>query len=129
MNPAYLPTTTLGILGRVIEETGEVLQFIGKALRFGLFNKHPRGDETNLDGILRETQDLEDSLMRARVALLERKIHRDFRATLEEKLSPVPNQHPAIEWTRENREGETFEDATHAPLPPPTSELWKLPER
>lgn len=41
MDPRLLPTTFKGRLFRVVEETGEVLQIIGKAGRFGWTARDP----------------------------------------------------------------------------------------
>jgi len=44
---------------RVIEEVGELLQAIGKAHRFGLYNAHPdRPQRTNYEEILLEAEDV-----------------------------------------------------------------------
>jgi hypothetical protein len=69
MKPGYEPKTALGIAGWVLEETGEVLQAIGKSMRFGLEGTNPdlpeAERETNADAILREVEDLWCSLVYA----------------------------------------------------------------
>lgn len=62
MKPGYEPHTPLAILGWVIEECGEVLQTIGKILRFGPNNYNPdvppEHRETNAQAMRREMGDL-----------------------------------------------------------------------
>lgn len=58
MNPQYLPTTPEGRLARLVEECGEVLQVLGKAVRFGIQNRHPKGGPTNREALLLELDDL-----------------------------------------------------------------------
>ena len=62
MKPGYEPTTALGMFGWILEETGEVLQAVGKSMRFGLDGKNPdlpeEERESNLDAIVRESEDL-----------------------------------------------------------------------
>jgi NTP pyrophosphatase (non-canonical NTP hydrolase) len=67
MNPKYLPTTTEGKMGRVAEEAGEVVQAIGKILRFGFFSRYPAdAPNNNVDDLLSEMEDLEDAIKRFR---------------------------------------------------------------
>ncbi|MCP3702304.1 MAG: hypothetical protein GY954_05145 [Alteromonas sp.] len=50
---------------RVIEEIGELLQAMGKAERFGLFNHHPdKPSRTNMDDILAEMDDVIEAMER-----------------------------------------------------------------
>lgn len=73
MNPKYAPKSDLDTFGYLVEECGEVLQAVGKALRWGLESANPElpeeQRETNRDWILRELQDVERAvfLMRARL--------------------------------------------------------------
>lgn len=66
MNERYLPRTTEGRLGWLVEECGEVQAAIGKTLRFGLSSFNPElpeeEQETNADWILRECRDLRAAL-------------------------------------------------------------------
>ncbi len=50
---------------QLIEEMGEVLQAIGKAQRFGYFNKNPEVKKpvtNNFDDIIEELNDLEEAI-------------------------------------------------------------------
>jgi hypothetical protein len=69
MNPKFLPTTLDGKIDRVVEETGEVaevmgrvLQIIGKTGRFGLTSAHPEGGPNNAALMLSELADLRHAL-------------------------------------------------------------------
>jgi NTP pyrophosphatase (non-canonical NTP hydrolase) len=69
MDEKYLPKTTPKKLAHLIEECGEVMHAVGKALRFGLDKSlHPHG-ESNREWILRELDDLQLAILAVRVAL------------------------------------------------------------
>lgn len=65
MDQRYLPTTTAGKMGRLVEECGEVLAAVGKAQRWGLESVNPElqitEQESNRDWVLREIDDLIDA--------------------------------------------------------------------
>lgn len=46
------------LLACLAEECAEIIQSVNKALRFGLDNHHPDREETNLQEITKELQDL-----------------------------------------------------------------------
>lgn len=73
MNPKYIKTDINSCLAHLIEETGEVLSAVGKIQRFGLnsFNPElpPEERETNFDWLCREINDLEQSIIRLKIAL------------------------------------------------------------
>ena len=85
MKPEYEPKDTESRLGYLVEECGEVLSGVGKAIRWGLDSTNPelRADlatpderdrvpaETNRDWILRELHDLEGAIAHARIACCE----------------------------------------------------------
>lgn len=60
----YRPKTRLAALGWVIEECGEVLQCIGKIMRFGKENYHPTdlNKVTNSERLEAEFSDLKAAL-------------------------------------------------------------------
>ena len=62
MKPEYKPVTELQKLGYLVEECGEVMQAVGKSIRWGLDNYNPElpeeERETNRAWILRELEDL-----------------------------------------------------------------------
>jgi hypothetical protein len=62
MKPGYEPKNALGIAGWILEECGEVMQCVGKAMRFGLDGTNPDlpedERETNGEAIVREAEDL-----------------------------------------------------------------------
>jgi len=69
MNPRYLPTTVDGKIGRVVEESGEVTEVIGRCLRifgkigrFGLDSTHPSGGPNNAALLLSELADLRHAI-------------------------------------------------------------------
>ncbi|WP_213286734.1 hypothetical protein [Bradyrhizobium sp. sGM-13] len=69
MNPKFLPTTLDGQIDRVVEESGEVaevmgrvLQIIGKTGRFGLTSAHPEGGPNNAALLLSELADLRHAI-------------------------------------------------------------------
>jgi NTP pyrophosphatase (non-canonical NTP hydrolase) len=70
VNPRYAPKTRKKKLVRVVEEIGEVLQWFGKAERFGLatrfcYNRmrvvRDKKVESNREGLRRELRDLRDA--------------------------------------------------------------------
>lgn len=70
MNPRFAPKTSKAKVARVIEEIGEVLQWYGKAERFGMATRFcynrmkvvkDRSVESNREGLLREMRDLRDA--------------------------------------------------------------------
>jgi NTP pyrophosphatase (non-canonical NTP hydrolase) len=58
MNEKYLPQDPAGRMARLVEECGEVLQALGKAVRFGMQNSHPKGGPNNREALLLELDDL-----------------------------------------------------------------------
>ncbi|GAA0005220.1 hypothetical protein [Bradyrhizobium elkanii] len=69
MNPRYLPTTVDGKVARVVEESGEVVEVIGRCLRiygkigrFGLESTDPGGGPTNAAMYLSELADLRHAI-------------------------------------------------------------------
>ncbi len=57
--PHLEPTDLLSKLGLLAEECGEVVQEVGKILRFGIDNHHPdEPDVSNAERLLREINDL-----------------------------------------------------------------------
>jgi hypothetical protein len=69
MNPKWLPTTLDGQINRVVEESGEVTEIIGKVLRvigktgrFGLTSAHPEGRPNNAALLLSELADLRHAI-------------------------------------------------------------------
>lgn len=69
----YEPKTMEQRLGYLVEECGEVLAAAGKSLRWGLESVNPElpvpQQEKNRDWLLREMTDLEQAILRVRVAL------------------------------------------------------------
>lgn len=66
-DPRYLPTTADGRLAHLTEECGEVLQAVGKTLRFGLDKHNPelsisQPQETNRAWLTRELLDLQQAI-------------------------------------------------------------------
>ncbi len=68
MDERFLPTTHEAKLARVIEECGEVIQMYGKCMRHGYYSVNPllppEEQETNMDALYRELNDLQDALKR-----------------------------------------------------------------
>jgi NTP pyrophosphatase (non-canonical NTP hydrolase) len=64
MREDLLPTTLEGMLSRLVEETGEVLQVIGKIQRFGLYATDPKTGikYDNATDLRRELADLRHAL-------------------------------------------------------------------
>jgi NTP pyrophosphatase (non-canonical NTP hydrolase) len=62
MKKEFLPTSPLGMLARLVEECGEVMQAVGKGLRFGMSSENPISKETARDQLLRELGDLEHAI-------------------------------------------------------------------
>ncbi|WP_439357950.1 hypothetical protein [Bradyrhizobium sp. DASA03007] len=69
MNPKYLPTTVDGKTVRVVEESGEVVEVIGRCLRifgkigrFGLDSTSPGGGPNNAAMFLSELADLRHAI-------------------------------------------------------------------
>ncbi|UPT95496.1 hypothetical protein J4G48_0040795 [Bradyrhizobium barranii subsp. apii] len=69
MNPKYLPTTIDGKIDRLVEESGEVTEVIGRVLRivgktgrFGLTSAHPEGGPNNAALLLSELADLRHAI-------------------------------------------------------------------
>jgi hypothetical protein len=69
MNPRYLPTTIDGKIDRITEESGEVIEVIGKCLRvvskigrFGIDSTHPAGGPNNAALLLSELADLRHAI-------------------------------------------------------------------
>lgn len=69
MNPRYLPTTVDGKIARVVEESGEVTEVIGRCLktfgkigRFGLESTNPGGGPNNAALFLSELADLRHAI-------------------------------------------------------------------
>ncbi len=73
MKPEYEPKTLEAILGKLVEECGEVQAACGKTLRFGLESTNPElppeKRETNRAWILRELRDLRWAMLKVEVAL------------------------------------------------------------
>ncbi|BBB99670.1 hypothetical protein [Bradyrhizobium elkanii] len=72
MNPRYLPTTVDGKVARVVEESGEVVEVIGRCLRifgkigrFGLDSADPEGGPNNAAMFLSELADLRHAISQA----------------------------------------------------------------
>jgi NTP pyrophosphatase (non-canonical NTP hydrolase) len=72
MKTEFLPQTMAGKLAHVAEECGEVVQSIGKAIRFGLDTENPVTHETARAAILRELKDLHFVAIALELALAER---------------------------------------------------------
>ncbi|WP_029081163.1 hypothetical protein [Bradyrhizobium sp. th.b2] len=69
MNPRYPPTTVDGKIARVVEESGEVTEVIGRCLRifgkigrFGVDSTHPGGGPNNAAMFLSELADLRHAI-------------------------------------------------------------------
>lgn len=69
MNPHHLPTTPQGKVDRLAEETGEVVEVIGRVLRakgkvdrFGFLSAHPKGGPNNAALLLSEIADLRHAI-------------------------------------------------------------------
>lgn len=69
MNPKFLPTSTEGKIDRLAEETGEVVEVIGRVLRatgkinrFGFESTHPDGGPNNAALLLSEMADLRHAI-------------------------------------------------------------------
>lgn len=60
-NEKYRPTKLEDALSRVAEECAEVIYLVCKAQRFGLGDHHPETKEKNIDGILRELNDVQEA--------------------------------------------------------------------
>ena len=60
-NERYRPTKLEDALSRVAEECAEVIHLVCKAQRFGLGDFHPETKEKNIDGILRELNDVQEA--------------------------------------------------------------------
>ena len=73
MKPEYEPKTVDQKLGYLVEECGEVLHGVGKALRWGLESSNPELPPeqrvTNRNWILRELVDLQNAIDKVRAAL------------------------------------------------------------
>lgn len=73
MKPEYEPTTHLQRLGYLVEESGEVLQAVGKTIRWGLESSNPElppeQRESNAAWILRELKDLRGAIDRLEQAI------------------------------------------------------------
>jgi NTP pyrophosphatase (non-canonical NTP hydrolase) len=73
MKPEYEPKTNMQRLGYVVEECGEVLQAIGKTIRWGLESVNPElppeQQESNAAWILRELDDLSGAIDRLKSAI------------------------------------------------------------
>lgn len=74
MKHQYLPKSQEQRLGYLVEECGEVMAAVGKALRWGLESVNPElppeRQETNREWILRELRDLDLAIGLAREALI-----------------------------------------------------------
>ena len=72
-NLKYIRHDFGSVIGHLVEECGEVLAASGKLLRWGPNSVNPElppeQQETNRDWLLRELDDLEDLIARARAAL------------------------------------------------------------
>jgi hypothetical protein len=69
MNPKLLPTTPHGMVDRLGEEAGEVVEVIGRVLRangkigrFGFESAHPKGGPNNAALLLSEMADLRHAI-------------------------------------------------------------------
>lgn len=66
MKKEYKPITTIQKLGYLIEECSELIQALGKTIRWGLEAYNPelpeKDKETNRCWILREIQDVEQAI-------------------------------------------------------------------
>jgi hypothetical protein len=69
MNPKLLPTTPQGMVDRLGEEAGEVVEVIGRVLRakgkvdrFGFLSAHPNGGANNAALLLSEIADLRHAI-------------------------------------------------------------------
>jgi len=65
------------LLNSLSEELGEVQQCVGKCLRFGTHHQYEKYDETNLEALVREMNDVHATLMAMEV-LCDLKIHLDI---------------------------------------------------
>lgn len=60
----YMPSTIEEALAHLCEEAGELIQECGKALRFGIYNHHPKEpDKRNIDRIRTEFNDVRKRMM------------------------------------------------------------------
>jgi NTP pyrophosphatase (non-canonical NTP hydrolase) len=70
MKPEYEPKTNMQRLGYLVEECGEVLQAVGKTIRWGLESVNPElppeQQESNAAWILRELDDLQQAIYRVK---------------------------------------------------------------
>lgn len=64
MQEKYLPKDFDGCLAHVAQEAAELIQAVTKAQMYGIHNHHPETKEVNIDGILREYGDLQESVKR-----------------------------------------------------------------
>jgi hypothetical protein len=69
MNPRFLPNTLDGKIVRITEESGEVIEVIGKCMRvvgkigrFGIDSTHPSGGPNNAALLLSELADLRHAI-------------------------------------------------------------------
>lgn len=64
MDTRYVPNddNALGVLGRTVEELGELQHALGKAIRFGFHNYKPGTMKRNGDEVLSELRDVRHSL-------------------------------------------------------------------
>ena len=76
MNDKYLPKGFANQLAHVVEECGEVLAAAGKTIRFGVFGVNPELpqslQETNIDWLSRELEDLEAAIKSLRETMKHR---------------------------------------------------------
>ena len=74
-NSKYIRHDFNSVMGHLTEECGEVLSALGKMQRWGILSVNPElppeEQETNRDWLLRELDDLEEVIPRARKLLQE----------------------------------------------------------
>ena len=78
----YMPNTTMGFIGKCVEECGELQESLGKTLRWGMFSANPElrkeDQELNRDWILREMKDVEEAIQLLRNHINKRFCDKDF---------------------------------------------------
>jgi hypothetical protein len=58
-NEVYRPRKLDDALARIAEECSEVIKIVCKAQRFGLNDRHPKKEQTNINLLMMELEDVE----------------------------------------------------------------------